>query len=200
MKAAQVVLASASASRSALLANAGVVFTVDPAYADEAAVKDGMKAEGATAADVAQALAELKATRQSQQHSGALVVGADQMLECDGDWFDKPADRGAARAQLEALSGRTHTLHSVVCVARDGVIIWHHRETARLTMRPLSDAFVSAYLADQEAAAVASVGAYQLEGKGAQMFSEIRGDYFSILGLPLLPLLAFLREHGVLTV
>ena len=198
MNAPAVVLASASAGRAALLTSAGVIFTIDPARADEAAVKDGMRAQGASAADVAQALAELKATRKSLQHGGALVIGADQMLECDGQWFDKPTDVAVARAQIEALSGRTHTLHSAVCVARDGAMIWHHRENAGLTMRVLSEAFVSAYLADEEAAAIASVGGYQLEGRGAQMFNEIRGDYFSILGLPLLPLLAFLREHGVL--
>ena len=198
MDAPPIVLASESASRATLLANAGVVFTVDPAHADEDAVKQAMKAEGAAAADVGQALSELKATRKSNQHPGALVIGADQMLECGGEWFDKPAGKAAARVQLQALSGRTHTLESAVCVAREGVVIWHHRESARLTMRHLSEAFVTAYLDGEGVAAATSVGGYQIEGKGAQLFSEISGDYFAILGLPLLPLLAFLREHGVL--
>jgi septum formation protein len=198
MNAPPVVLASASAGRAAILTNAGVAFTVDATHVDEDAVKQAMRGDGASAADVAQALAELKAVRKSLQHPGALVIGADQMLDCDGEWFDKPAGRLSARTQLEALSGRTHTLHSAVCVAREGAMIWHYRDRADLTMRVLSEDFLSRYFAEDEAALTGSVGGYRLEGKGAQLFNEIRGDYFSILGLPLLPLLAFLREHGVL--
>ena len=199
MNAPPVVLASASAGRAAILKNAGVVFTVDPTHVDEDAVKQAMRDDGASVADVAQALAELKSTRKSHQHPGALVIGADQMLECNGEWFDKPVGRTGVRAQLEALSGRTHTLHSAVCVACEGAMIWHRRDRADLTMRVLSTAFLDGYLADEETALADSVGGYRLEDKGAQLFEEIRGDYFSILGLPLLPLLAFLREHGVLT-
>ena len=120
------------------------------------------------------------------------------MLECEGTWFDKPGDLNQAVEHLEALSGRTHRLVSSACVVRDGTCLWHHGDHARLTMRPLSDAFIDAYLTAVGERALDSVGAYQLEGFGAQLFSRVEGDYFTILGLPLLPLLEFMRLHRVL--
>lgn len=191
------VLASASRSRAALLTNAGLGFTQDAARVDEAAVKAALQAEGAPADRAAETLAELKAQRVSARHPGALVIGADQMLECDGRWFDKAADRAEAAANLRALSGKPHRLISAVCLLRDGVRLWHHVAEARLTMRPLSDDFIAAYLDAVGEAALDSVGAYQLEGLGAQLFSRVEGDHFTILGLPLLPLLDFLRNHRV---
>ena len=194
----RVILASGSESRARMLEAAGVPLSVDAAAVDEESVKDAMKAEGASAADAAMALAELKAVRKSADYGGALVVGADQILECGGVWFDKPANADEAREALTQLAGRTHALHTAAVVARDGGAIWRHGERASLTMRPLSPGFVDDYLARLGEAALTSVGAYHVEGLGAQLFTRIEGDYFSILGLPLLPLLDFLRVHGVL--
>lgn len=192
----KVVLASASPSRRMLLANAGVDCDFDAAAVDEEELKASFRAEGAGAAEVAEALAELKARHVSRRHPGALVIGADQMLDCEGTWFDKPPDLEHAAGHLRALSGRSHSLLSAVCVLRDDERLWHHVEEARLTMRPLGDDFIAGYLAAVGEAACASVGAYQLEGRGAQLFSRVEGDYFTVLGLPLLPLLDFLRNHG----
>ena len=191
------ILASASAVRARLLAETGLTFQQLTAAVDEAEIKTALKAEGAAAAVVAETLAELKALKVSRRHPGALVVGCDQMLDCEGDWFDKPDSIAAARAQLLALAGRRHRLLCAVVVMRDGVRIWHHNAVATLTMRGFSEDFLDAYLAAAGDAALASVGAYQLEGFGAQLFARIDGDYFTILGLPLLPLLDFLRQHGV---
>jgi septum formation protein len=193
-----VILASASKSRANLLRAAGVNVEIVPAHADEEAVKNALKAEGATAAQCAETLAELKAVQVSQRHDNALVIGADQMLECEGAWFDKPADMAGARNHLVALRGKTHVLPTAVAVALNGARIWHHVATPRLTVRPYSDAFIDGYLKSAGTAVLSSVGAYQLEGLGAQLFSKIEGDFFTILGLPLLPLMAFLREHEVL--
>ncbi len=190
------ILASGSSSRRSLLTNAGVDFEVEVANVDEDEVKLSLKAERATAAQCAETLAELKAQRISRRHAGALVIGADQMLDCNGVWFDKPEDLEHAAAHLTALSGKEHQLLSAVCVVRDGQRLWHHNEVSRLTMRALSDDFIRDYLAAVGEEALKSVGAYQLEGRGAQLFASIKGDYFSILGLPLLPLLSFLRGHG----
>lgn len=193
-----IVLASASAARRDMLARAGVTFVVDTAPVDEAAVKDAMRVETDNPARVAEVLAELKATRVSARHPGAIVIGADQMLECERAWFDKPADRAAARAQLVALRDKTHRLVSSVVAVRDGQRLWHHTDSARLTMRRFSDAFLDDYLDRAGDGVLSSVGAYQLEGLGAQLFLAVEGDHFTILGLPLLPLLDFLRENGVL--
>jgi septum formation protein len=194
----RIVLASGSAIRRTLLANAGIPCVADPGAVDEDEVKRAMKKEGATAAAVAETLAELKAMRVAPRHGDALVFGADQMLECNGVWFDKPADRDHAAAHLAALGGRTHHLISAAVCVRNGARIWHHTAMASLTMRPLSPAFIHAYLDAAGPAALHSVGAYQLEGLGAQLFSRIEGDYFTVLGLPLLPLLGFLRSTNVI--
>ncbi len=192
-----VVLASASAVRHDILRCAGVPFRQDPAQIDEAELKASLRAEGSSAAQAAETLAEIKASHVARRHPGALVIGADQMLDCEGTWFDKPETLDQAATQLEALSGRGHTLLAAVCVLRDGTRLWHHNAVARLQVRPLDKAFLAAYLAAAGDSVLASVGAYRLEGLGAQLFERIDGDYFTILGLPLLPLLGFLRQHGV---
>jgi septum formation protein len=190
-----IILASASKSRASLLRAAGITVDIVPAHTDEESVKASMKTEGATAAQCAEMLAELKAVQVSQRHHEALVIGADQMLDCGGAWFDKPADMAGARQHLVNLRGKTHVLPTAVAVALNGARIWHHVALPRLTVRPYSDAFIDSYLAMAGTAVLSSVGAYQLEGPGAQLFSRIEGDFFTILGLPLLELLAFLREH-----
>lgn len=195
----EIILASASRSRAALLRNAGVPFTQEPASIDEDAVKHSFRNDNGSAGEVADALAELKAQRISRRHPDKLVVGADQMLQCGGIWFDKPLDIDHARGHLVALRGKTHELLSAVCVVRDGACLWRHLESAQLTMRPFSDAFLDAYLDAAGDSICSSVGAYRLEDRGAQLFSRIEGDYFTILGLPLLPLLGFLANHGVVT-
>jgi len=193
-----VVLASASRFRAAMLRAAGVPVTIDAPAVDEESVKRSMKATSADAGAVGEALAATKAQQVSRRHPGALIVGADQMLECEGRWFDKPANRDGAREHLMALRGRTHELVTAICVVQDGYVIWHHVARARLTMRPFSDGFADWYLDKAGDAVCDSVGAYQLEGLGAQLFSRIEGDHFTIIGLPLLPLLDFLRGHGVI--
>jgi septum formation protein len=161
---------------------------------DEAAIKAAGRQAGSAVEDVAMALAEAKAT--ADDHGTALVVGADQILDCDGSWFDKPTSIDGAAAHLRALSGRTHRLVSAVCVAGRGDVRWRHVESPRMTMRRLDDGFIDDYLARAGPSVLDSVGAYRLESLGAQLFERIEGDYFTILGLPLLPLLAFLRDAG----
>jgi len=192
------VLASASEARRRLLAAAGIDAEVLVAGVDESAIKDSLVSEGASPPEVAHALAELKAVRVSGRRPGALVIGADQVLVLDGRLLDKPVDMAAARAQLLALRGREHELLSAVAVALDGQAIWRHLETAKLVMRPFSEAFLDDYLARAGEAVLGSVGAYQLEGLGAQLFARVRGDYFAVLGLPLLALLDFIRGHGAI--
>jgi septum formation protein len=195
---APVVLASASAARSALLRAAGVPVVAEAAAIDETEVKASLQAARSAVAAVAETLAELKAHRVSRRHPGSLVVGADQVLDCDGTIFDKPADLAEARRQLLALRGRRHQLLSAVVLERDGQRLWHHVGRADLLMRDFSDRFLDDYLRAVGDAALSSVGGYQIEGRGAQLFASIDGDYFTILGLPLLPLLDVLREHGAL--
>jgi septum formation protein len=192
-----VILASASQSRAAVLRNAGVRIEQIPADIDEDAVKSSMRNEGSSVSDVAHRLAELKACAVSARHPGRLVIGTDQMLQCGGVWFDKPVDRDHADAHLRTLRGRDHELFAAVCVVRDGECLWRHLESARLTMRPFSDEFLRDYLDAVGEDVCRSVGAYQLEGIGAQLFSRIEGDFFTILGLPLLAVLGFLSHQGV---
>jgi len=192
-------LASASPTRRRLLQQAGVAFSAEAPPIDEEEAKRALEAEGADADALAEGLAELKALAVSRRHPGGFVIGADQVLDCDGRRYDKPADEAAARAQLKALRGHTHHLISAVTVLRDGERLWHHIDRARLTMRPFSPAFLEDYLRRSLPGVLGSVGAYQLEGLGAQLFSRIEGDYFTILGLPLLPLLDFLRPHGLVS-
>ncbi len=195
---APVILASGSRFRAQMLRAAGVPFTVVVAGVDEAAVRESLGAEGASTEDVATALSELKAMAVSRRHPDALVIGSDQMLDCNGVWFEKPADRDHARATLQALAGRDHRLVTSVVVARAGSRIWHASQSVRMRMRPLSETFIESYLDAVGEDVRSSVGAYQLEGLGAQLFTAVEGDYFTVLGLPLLPLLDFLRVHGVL--
>lgn len=194
-----VILASSSRIRRTMLEQAGVPVDIDPARVDEDAVKEAMKLDGAPVEAVAEALAETKAMRVSARHPGRLVIAADQMLECGPVWFDKPPDRDHARAQLQALSGRTHRLVACVVAMRNGTRTWHHTDAAELTMRPLSDSFIDRYLDAMGDQVLTTVGGYQLEGLGAQLFTSVRGDYFTVLGLPLLPLMDHLRNQAVLT-
>ena len=193
-----VVLASGSVTRQRLLRAAGVMFTVDVAHVDEAAVIESLTAENAPARDVADLLAELKALKVSTRHPQAFVIGADQVLSAGSELFQKPGTLAGAREQLRQLRGRTHVLSSAVLVARDGSVVWRVVQEARLTMRDFSDAFLEGYLADAGEDILGSVGAYHVEGLGIQLFSRIDGDTFTILGLPLVPLLDFLRTHGML--
>lgn len=192
------ILASASESRAALLRNAGLTVETIPAGVDEESVRQSVRHEGGGAADAARLLAELKARRVARNRPDALVVGADQMLDCDGGWYDKPKTLADARRQLQQLRGREHMLLTAAVVVRGAAVIWSHTETATLTMRPFSDTFLESYLDRAGAELLATVGCYRLEGAGAQLFSRVDGDFFTILGLPLLPLLDFLRGHGIL--
>ena len=192
-----IVLASKSAARRAVLEGAGVAFEVSVAGVDEEAVKASLTGEGASPRDVADALAELKAIRVSAKRDG-FVIGSDQTLELDGQLYDKAETVEAARERLKLLRGKPHKLHSAVVVAKDGAPIWREVVSATLTMRDFSDDFLEAYLEGEGEAALGSVGCYRLEGPGAQLFSKIEGDYFAILGLPLMGLLDLLRRHGEL--
>lgn len=192
-----IVLASKSLARRAVLESAGVSIEVADSGVDEDAAKASLKAAGAGPREIAEALAELKAVKVSRGQP-AFVIGADQTLEYEGELFDKVETIEAARSRLEMLRGRPHRLHSAVVVARNGEPVWRELDTASLTMRDFSDGFLEDYLAREGRAALGSVGCYRLEGPGAQLFSAIEGDYFAILGLPLLGLLEFLRRNGAL--
>ena len=192
------VLASGSVTRARLLADAGLTILVDPASVDEEEIRASFLAEGRDAAACAEALAEAKAMRVSARRAGALVLGADQILDCGGRWLEKPRDLEAARAQLMLLRAKRHALITAATVVRNGAPVWHTVERAHLTMRGFSDGFLEDYIGAAGEELLGSVGAYQLEGLGAQLFERIEGDFFTILGLPLLPLLDFLRGHGAL--
>jgi septum formation protein len=193
----KVVLASRSVSRASLLRNAGVAFEARPATVDEKAIRDAMLAENARPRDVADALAELKARRMAFRVPDALVLGADQVLECEGQIFGKPGSREEAREQLAFLSGRTHRLLSAAVIYEDARPVWRHVGTATLRMRPIPGAVIEDYLLAEGEKVLTTVGCYRIEGVGAQLFSHIGGDYFSILGLPLLEVLGFLRTRGI---
>ena len=193
-----IVLASTSASRRQLLSRTGIYFDTAKPRVDEAPIKAAMKQAGASAATVADALAESKANNVADILPGHYVIGSDQMLECDGAWYDKPTNRAGARYHLQSLRGKTHQLLTAAVIAHEGKIIWRHLETARMTMRDFSDTFLDQYLDKAGPNVLRSVGAYELESFGAQLFARIEGDFFSILGLPVVPLLNALREAGAL--
>lgn len=189
-------LASASAIRLTLLQNAGLSVTAHPARIDEVAIRAGLAAEAAKPRDVADALAEIKARKLAARHPGALVLGCDQILAFNDQIFAKPETRDAARDQLQTLRGHSHHLHTALVLYHNAQPIWRHLAPAILTMRSFSDAFLDDYLARNWPQVSHSVGAYLLESAGIQLFTAIEGDYFGILGLPLLPLLNYLSLRG----
>lgn len=190
-----VVLASTSAIRQKVLKDAGVAFEAVSPGVDETTIKDSLLAEGVSPRDIADALAEAKAVKVSLKRPG-LVIGADQTLDFEGRLLDKAGSVEEARARLKELRGKTHRLHCGMVVARDGRPIWREVVTSALGMRPFSDAYLDAYLERNAPGVLSSVGCYQLEGEGVQLFDRIEGDYFAILGLSLIPLLDLLRRHG----
>ncbi|HEY3917467.1 MAG TPA: nucleoside triphosphate pyrophosphatase [Stellaceae bacterium] len=192
------VLASASTVRARLLAEAGIAAESDPADIDEGAIKQECRRASQTAAECAARLAEQKARTVAARHPERFVLGADQLLDCGGAWLDKPRDRAEARDQLCALRGHSHELVTAAATLRDGALLWQTLARPRVTLRRFSDAFLEDYLAAMDDRVLKTVGGYELEGLGAQLIEEIDGDYFAILGLPLLPLMSFLREIGAL--
>jgi septum formation protein len=193
-----VILASGSGTRQNMLRSAGVPFEIDRPDVDEGALKIECRARGLTIAETAEALALAKARQVASRHPGQIVLGADQMLECGDEWLDKPVDRAAAGRQLLKLSGRSHKLHSATVALRDNQMIWRNVDTAELSIRPITPDFLEAYLDRVGDAVLSSVGCYQIEGMGIQLFSAINGSHFTIQGMALLPLLAFLRVEGVI--
>lgn len=191
------VLASQSVARRRLLDQAGLIFSTQNARVDEDSLREGMLAENATPAHMAEVLAEMKAVKVSRAEPNALVIGADQILACDGEVFTKASDRAGQVAQLTALAGKSHTLHTSAVVAKGGQRIWHGAAAPRLTMRALSPDAIAAYLDRESENVFGCVGCYRIEGPGVQLFSAIEGSLFAVQGLPLVELLGFLRGHGV---
>lgn len=193
------ILASQSSARHAMLTAAGVPFEAVAANIDEESLRDALQARAAPPRDIADALAETKALKLSRRHPQALVLGSDQLLvTAENTLLDKPGTRARAADQLRSLSGQTHQLISAAAIAQGGEIVWRKVDTARLTMRPLSDPFIETYLDAEADHIIHCVGAYRIEARGAQLFTRIQGDHFTIQGLPLLPVLDFLRLRGVL--
>ncbi len=193
----RIILASGSQIRRQIMESAGLDFDVVVKPVDEAAIKSAMLAEGAKIRDIADALAEAKARRVSQAETG-LVIGADQIMEMDGRLFDKPADLNAARERLLEMRGKTHHLIGAVVICENGRPVWRHMSKTTLSVRAFSDRFLDAYIEAEGEALTKSVGAYRFEGRGSQLFSSVDGDFFSILGLSLLPVLDYLRERGAI--
>jgi septum formation protein len=189
------ILASTSTARRAMFENAGIEALFLPSGVDESKLKAGFSG---TPDELALALAQAKAASVAQGRVEDFVIGADQLLVCNAKIFDKPADLAEAAAHLRMLSGQAHELVTAACVMQGEAVLWRHVETVRLTMRPLSEAFLTRYLEAEGSRILGCVGAYRLEGWGAQLFEHVEGDYFTVLGLPLLPLLGFLRESGAL--
>jgi septum formation protein len=194
----RLVLASASVSRRRILAEAGVLFAVCPAPVDEAAIKGARGAEGVPPGTLAAELALTKAQSVAREYPGAAILGADQVLVCEGRMFDKAASLEEARAILMALRGKEHQLVTALALVRDAEILWRYTETVRLWMREFSDDFLDAYLVEEARDILSSVGCYHVEGRGVQLFDRIEGDHFAARGLPLIPLLNVLRQLGVL--
>lgn len=195
---ARLVLASRSSSRAALLAGAGLAFDTVPSVVDERAIDGPLLAAGTDPAEIALHLAEAKALDVSSRRPADLVLGADQTLGLDGELFVKPESVDEARTHLLRLRGRAHRLHSALVLARGDEILWHHVSSATLTMRSFSDVFLERYLATLGPEVTRTVGCYRLEGPGIRLFESIEGDYFTILGLPLLPLLDQLRRLEII--
>jgi septum formation protein len=194
----KIILASGSPFRKAMLVNAGLDIEAVPALVDERALEAPLKDSGVSPEDVASILAEAKASEVSGRRPGSLVLGCDQTLSLGDVIFHKPADMEGARRHLLALSGKTHQLNSAAVLCRGGEVLWRHVGVASLTMRKLDPAFIGRHLAHVGAKALSSVGAYQIEGEGIQLFEKIEGDYFTIVGLPLLPVLKELRALGAI--
>lgn len=194
----KLVLASGSQIRAQLLRNAGLEFRVDVARIDEAAIKDALLAEAAPPRDIADTLAEMKARKIADKHPGAMVIGCDQVLAFGKTILSKPTSPEDAAEQLRALRGHQHMLLSAVVIYEDGKPIWRHVGQVRLRMRDVSDEYLAGYISRNWDDIRHSVGAYQLEGEGVRLFHSISGDYFHVLGLPLLELLAFLTLRGVI--
>lgn len=192
----KIVLASGSEIRAGLLAAAGLAPDIRPARIDEDAIRAALEADGAGGRDLADALAEMKARKISEKDPAALVIGCDQILDCEGQVFAKPCDIDEARRHLRALAGRTHRLYSAAVVCQAGRPLWRHVGTVRLTMRDISDTYLDAYLARNWDSIRHSVGCYKLEEEGVRLFSRIEGDYFTVLGLPLIELLTWLGIRG----
>lgn len=189
-------LASASPIRAELLKRAGIDFDVEVAEVDEAAIRESLRAEGATAENASDALAEAKAARVGRRHPDDLTIGCDQILDLDGDWLEKPGTLEAARAQIASLAGRTHRLVSSAVVVQGAHRLWGATDAAKLSMRRLDAAAIERYLAAAGAGILGCVGSYLIEDIGIRLFSRIEGDHFTVQGLPLLPLVNFLRMHG----
>jgi septum formation protein len=194
----RIILASSSPFRQAMLRNAGIDVEAQSASIDERAVEAPLKGSGASPEDVALVLAEAKALDVSEKRPGRLVLGCDQTLSLGDELFHKPADMDGARRHLLALSGKTHQLNSAAVLARNGATLWRHVGVANLTMRKLDPGFIGRHLAGVGQVALSSVGGYQIEAEGIQLFDRIEGDYFTIVGLPLLAVLAALRDFGAI--
>jgi septum formation protein len=192
----RLILASGSAIRAQILSEAGLTYEVISKPVDEAAIKQAMLGEGSRLRDIADALAEAKAMRVSRTEPG-FVIGADQIMVMDDTLFDKPPSIEAARQRLKEMRGKTHKLMGAVVVCENGQAVWRHLSVTKLTVRDFSDAFLDQYIEMEGESLTRSVGAYRFEGPGAHLFSHVEGDFFSILGLPLLPLLDYLRTRGV---